>query len=73
MMDDRDFITSFAASEMQRINEQLKTLLASEVPNEDEKNALIADIEKTLARLTSAISHLTAQAASGDTDHDHAQ
>ncbi|MDE3060813.1 MAG: hypothetical protein KGJ06_07370 [Pseudomonadota bacterium] len=59
-MDDKTFIASFAAQETQRISERLKSMVERPVPpSEEEKNRVIQDIETTLRRLQSALSHLT--------------
>jgi|GEM_PF-2985434 len=60
-MDDKTFIAEYAAKETVRINERLKEMLTSETPPSDElKESVIADIETTLARLQSALSHIVA-------------
>ena len=58
-MDDTAFVTSFVTQETKRINETLKEMYANgQTPSEEEKNAILADIENTLARLQSAVLHL---------------
>ncbi len=58
-MDDKTFIATYVAQETQRINGALKEMVGRSIPpSEAEKDAIIADIERTLARLQSAISHI---------------
>lgn len=58
-MDDKTFIAAYVASETQRINEELKKMVLSDAPpSEDEKERVISDIETTLSRLQSALSHI---------------
>lgn len=58
-MDDKTFIATYVAQETQRINGALKEMIERPgSPSEAEKDAIIADIERTLARLQSAISHI---------------
>ena len=58
-MDDAELVTSFLARETQRINQTLKDMYSRpQPPTEEEKNAILSDIEKTLARLQSAVLHL---------------
>lgn len=53
------FIAQFITGETQRINDSLKEMLARpQGPSDAEKDAILADIELTLARLQSAISHI---------------
>jgi hypothetical protein len=59
-MDDKTLIAKFAAEETSRINERLKKMVQSDTPpSEEERDAVIGDIEKTLARLQSALSQIT--------------
>lgn len=58
-MDNKTFIASFAAQETQRINQQLKDMIErGHTPTEEEKNAIIADIEATLERIKNAFSNV---------------
>ena len=58
-MEDAELVTSFVTQETRRINETLKEMYSRPVPpTEEEKNAILADIENTLARLQSAILHI---------------
>ncbi len=55
-MDDKTFIAAYVAKEAERINERLKTAVTAESPpSEDERQALVADIETTLSRLQRAL------------------
>lgn len=59
-MDDKTFIAAYAAQETLRINERLKQMVQSETPpSEEERDAVIGDIEQTLQRLQSALSMIT--------------
>ena len=61
-MDDKTFVAAYVASEAQRINEELKKMVLShEPPSEEQKERVIADIETTLTRLQSALSHIQAE------------
>ena len=73
-MDDKTFIAKYAAEETVRINERLKKLVESETPpSDEERDAVIKDIEQTLARLESALSNITpemlARAEEEEDDH----
>lgn len=58
-MDDKTFIAAYVAQESQRINERLKTMLQSETPpSEEERDAVISDMEITLSRLQSALTQI---------------
>jgi hypothetical protein len=57
VMDDKTFIASYVAKESQRINERLKEMVeAGQPPSEEEREAVVADIEKTLRRMHAALS-----------------
>jgi hypothetical protein len=59
-MDDKTFIAEYAANEILRINERLKTMVESkEVPSDEIRDSVISDIETTLRRLQSALSNIT--------------
>ncbi len=59
-MDDKTFIASYVASEAERINERLKKMVQSDTqPTDEERDAVIKDIETTLARLQSALSQIS--------------
>ncbi len=59
-MDDKTFIAEYVANETVRINNRLKEMLASDTPPSEELRAsVIGDIETTLARLQSALSHIS--------------
>lgn len=59
-MDDKTLIAKYTAEETTRINERLKKMLsAEEPPSKEESDAVMADIEQTLARLKSALSFIT--------------
>lgn len=59
-MDDKTFIAKYVADESERINQSLKELITKgEAPSEAEKDALFADMEATLKKLTSALEFLT--------------
>ena len=58
-MDDKTFIASYVAQESQRINERLKKTITSDIPpSDEEKEALVHDIEATLSRLQRALSQI---------------
>ncbi len=58
-MDDKTFVANYVAQEAVRINERLKKIVNAEsAPSDEEKDSILADIETTLARLQSAVSHL---------------
>ncbi len=55
-MDDKTFIAAYVAQEAERINQRLKRAVAAETPpSEEEKKALVEDIETTLSRLQRAL------------------
>ncbi|MEQ1704772.1 MAG: hypothetical protein ABL867_02215 [Rickettsiales bacterium] len=59
-MDDKTFIAEYAANEILRINERLKTMVEAKTPPSDEvRDNVISDIETTLRRLQSALSNIT--------------
>ncbi|MEK6747324.1 MAG: hypothetical protein AABY33_09890 [Pseudomonadota bacterium] len=59
-MDDKTFIAEYAANEILRINERLKTMVESKtVPSDEVRDSVISDIENTLRRLQSALSNIT--------------
>lgn len=59
-MDDKTFIAEYAANEILRINERLKTMVESKTqPSEEMRESVITDIETTLRRLQSALSNIT--------------
>lgn len=59
-MDDKTFIAEYAANEILRINERLKTMVESKTqPSEEMRESVISDIETTLRRLQSALSNIT--------------
>lgn len=59
-MYDKTFIAKYAADETTRINERLKRMIQSaSPPSQEERDAVVADIEQTLARLQSALSQIT--------------
>ena len=59
-MDDKTFIAEYAANEILRINERLKTMVESKtVPSDEIRESVISDIETTLRRLQSALSNIT--------------
>lgn len=61
-MDDKTLIASYVAEETQRINERLKQVVTSDTPpSEEERNALMQDIETTLSRLERALSQITVE------------
>jgi hypothetical protein len=58
-MDDKTFIAEYVANETVRINSRLKEMVeATEPPSEEMRESVIADIELTLSRLQSALSHI---------------
>lgn len=66
-MDDKTFIAKYAADEATRINERLKKMIDSTQPLSDaEKESVLSDIEATLARLQSALSHITPEMLAED-------
>ena len=68
-MDDKTFVATYVAQETQRINGALKEMIDRNEPaSEAEKDAIIADIERTLARLQSAISHIRVYSADAHAD-----
>lgn len=70
-MDDKTLIASYVADEAQRINEKLKKMVsAGETPSDEERDAVIQDIETTLARLESALSNLAVHAEDEEDKHD---
>lgn len=59
-MDDKTFVAKYVASESERLNQSLKEMVAKEVaPTDAEKDALFADMEETLKKLTGALEYLT--------------
>lgn len=70
-MDDKTLIAKFAAEETTRINERLKKMVQSEnPPSDEEKNAVISDIEQTLLRLERALSQITPEMLEGLDDEE---
>ncbi len=60
-MDNKTFVAKFVADESERLNQNLKEVLAKGAPPSDaEKDALFSDMEATLAKLTSALEYLAA-------------
>lgn len=58
-MDDKTFVAEYTAGELLRINKRLKDMVESEeTPSDEVRDDLILDIETTLARLQSALSHI---------------
>lgn len=58
-MDDKTFVASYVAQETTRINERLKEMIArGEMPSDEEKDALMNDMETTLSRLQGALAQL---------------
>jgi len=59
-MTEKTLITSYVSAEAERLNKALKEMVDSgHVPTEAEKDALLADMESTLAKLTTALERLT--------------
>ena len=68
-MDNTEFVAHFVSNETQRINEQLKQMLNREArPSQAEQDAILADIERTLSRLQSAVLHIGNMAAADIAD-----
>lgn len=68
-MDDKTFIAEYAANEILRINERLKTMVEAKTPPSDEvRDSVISDIENTLRRLQSALSNITEDMADNKED-----
>lgn len=60
-MDNKTFTAKFVADESERLNQNLKDMIAKgEAPSDAEKDALLADMEATLKKLTGALEYLTA-------------
>jgi ElaB/YqjD/DUF883 family membrane-anchored ribosome-binding protein len=58
-MDDETFIASYVAQEMQRISERMKNMVESEAPpSEEERDAVMKDMEETLSRVTRALEQI---------------
>lgn len=61
-MDNKTMVSNYVADESQRLNDSLKEVLGKDrMPTNEEKDALLADMEATLKRLTSALEYLTRQ------------
>jgi hypothetical protein len=59
-MDDKTFIASYVADESTRVKDRLKKMVESETPpTEEEKAAVMQDMEATLKRLQTALSQIT--------------
>lgn len=68
-MDDKTFIAEYAANEILRINERLKTMVESKTqPSEEMRESVISDIETTLRRLQSALSNITVNMEENEED-----
>jgi len=61
-MDDKTFIAKYVADESTRVKDRLKAMVESKTPpTEEEKDAVIKDMEETLARLQSALAQITSE------------
>lgn len=61
-MDNKTLVSNYVADESERLNQSLKDVLSRDrMPTSEEKDALLADMEATLKRLTSALEFLTSQ------------
>lgn len=70
-MDDKAFIASYVAGEAERINERLKKMVQSDTqPTDAERDAVIKDIETTLARLQSALSQISMEELEEEKEYD---
>jgi len=66
-MDDKTFIAKYVADESVRVKERLKNMVESETPpTEEEKAAMMQDMQETLARLQRALSGITLEMLEGD-------
>ncbi len=73
-MDDKTFIAAYVAKETQRINDELKKMVLSDVPPSDaQKETIISDIETTLSRLKSALSHIQTELGLEEDDLDESE
>ena len=73
-MDDKTLIAKFAADETTRINERLKKMIQSDTPpSDEERESVIGDIEKTLARLQAALSQITPEMLQGLDDEERTE
>lgn len=58
-MEDKTFFAKYIAEESQRLNESLQEMIARGVPpTDEEKEALIKDMETGLSRLTQMITEI---------------
>lgn len=67
-MDDKTFMAKYVADESVRIKERLKNMVESPTPpTEEEKAAVMADLNATLARLQKALSQIALEDADSET------
>jgi len=70
-MDDKTFIAKYVAEESVRVKDRLKNMVQSDTPpTEEEKAAVMQDIETTLKRLQSALASITPEMLEGLDDDD---
>lgn len=59
-MDDKTFIAKYVADESTRVKDRLKAMVENPTPpTEEEKAAVMQDMEKTLKRLQTALASIT--------------
>jgi len=70
-MDDKTFIASYVAEESTRVKDRLKAMVESKTPpTEEEKAAVMQDMQETLERLQRALSSITPEMLEQDNE-DH--
>ena len=59
-MDNKTLVASYVAKESERLNQSVKDIMSNGLPpTSEQKDALLLDMETTLAKLTSALEYLS--------------